>query len=96
MKAVSVTELKAHLSKYLRQVRRGGEVQVLDRGVPVARLVGLPPVRDEDRSRIERLVRAGTIRPACGDASWLLDEEAISAPGADVSGALHEDREDRT
>jgi prevent-host-death family protein len=96
MKAVSVTELKAHLSKYLRQVRRGGEVQVLDRGVPVARLVGLPSVRDDDRARIERLVRAGALRPARGDASWLLAEEPLEAPQADVSGALREDREDRT
>lgn len=41
MKTVSVSDLKAHLSRYLRMVRRGSEVQVSDRGVPIARLVGL-------------------------------------------------------
>ncbi|HEY7514112.1 MAG TPA: type II toxin-antitoxin system prevent-host-death family antitoxin, partial [Vicinamibacteria bacterium] len=42
MTRVSVTDLKAHLSRYLREVRRGGEVQILERGVPVARLTALP------------------------------------------------------
>jgi prevent-host-death family protein len=41
MTTVSVSELKAHLSRYLREVRRGGEVQVLDRGRPVAGLTGV-------------------------------------------------------
>ena len=39
MKTASVTELKANLSSYLRMVRRGSEVQILERGVPIARLV---------------------------------------------------------
>ena len=39
MQTASVSELKANLSRYLREVRRGGEVQVLNRGTPVARLV---------------------------------------------------------
>ena len=39
MTTVSISELKANLSRYVREVRRGGEVQVLDRGAPVARLV---------------------------------------------------------
>lgn len=36
MTTVSISELKANLSRYVREVRRGGEVQVLDRGKPVA------------------------------------------------------------
>ena len=36
MTAVSISDLKANLSRYLREVRRGGEVHVLDRGAPVA------------------------------------------------------------
>lgn len=37
---LSVSDLKARLSQYLQEVRSGGEVLVLDRGVPVARLAG--------------------------------------------------------
>ncbi len=96
MKAVSITELKAHLSRYLRVVRRGGEVQVLERGVPVARLVGMPSGGAEaDADRIARLVRAGVLRPGHGDARQILRKPPLRARGADVSGALADDRADR-
>ncbi len=36
---VGIAALKANLSHFLRAVRRGGTVTVLDRGVPVARIV---------------------------------------------------------
>ncbi|MBI2377859.1 MAG: type II toxin-antitoxin system prevent-host-death family antitoxin [Deltaproteobacteria bacterium] len=94
MKAVSVTQLKAELSKYLKAVRRGTEVQILERGVPIARLVGMP-APGTDSERVERLVRSGILRPGRGDARPLLVRPPIAAPGADVSGALADDREDR-
>lgn len=39
MKRVGVAELKARLSEYLRRVRRGHEITVVDRDAPIARLV---------------------------------------------------------
>jgi prevent-host-death family protein len=39
MKRVGVADLKAKLSEYLRIARKGGEVVVMDRDQPVARLV---------------------------------------------------------
>jgi len=39
MTTVRIAELKARLSEYLRRVRRGHEVTVLDRETPIARLV---------------------------------------------------------
>jgi prevent-host-death family protein len=39
MKQVRIAELKARLSEYLRTVRRGETVTVLDRDTPVARIV---------------------------------------------------------
>jgi prevent-host-death family protein len=44
---VNIAELKAHLSRYIRMVRRGREVQVLDRRTPVARIVPVEPSADE-------------------------------------------------
>jgi len=38
---------------------------------------------------------AGVLRRGTGDASWLLDEPPLGAPGADLASALDEDREDR-
>ena len=39
MKTTNVSELKAKLSSYLSEVRRGGTVIVYDRSTPIARLV---------------------------------------------------------
>ena len=44
MKAAKVSDLKAKLSAYLSEVRRGGTVVVYDRNTPIARLV---PFQDE-------------------------------------------------
>src|SRR5271156_4158733 len=38
---IAVSELRAHLSEYLDRVRAGDEVVITDRGIPVARLLGL-------------------------------------------------------
>lgn len=59
MKQVRIAELKARLSEYLRVVRRGESISVLDRETPVALLV---PVRDPRRLGI-RKPAAGTPRP---------------------------------
>jgi len=39
IEGVKVAELKARLSEYLRRVRRGHAVTVLDRDTPIARIV---------------------------------------------------------
>lgn len=39
MKTVRIAELKARLSGYLREVRNGRSVTVLDRETPIARIV---------------------------------------------------------
>jgi prevent-host-death family protein len=38
---VAVSELRANLSEWLKRVHDGDEVVVTDRGVPVARLLGI-------------------------------------------------------
>lgn len=39
MKKVGVADLKARLSEYLRTVRKGGEITILDRDQPIARII---------------------------------------------------------
>lgn len=95
MKSASVSDLKARLSHYLRVVRRGGEVQILDRGVPVAMLSGVVRAGSgKDEERLQRLIRAGIVRPGAGDASFALDWPPLAA-GSDLRRALDEDRADR-
>lgn len=43
MSSVGIAELKARLSEYLRRVRRGRSLTVLDRDTPVARIVPFEP-----------------------------------------------------
>lgn len=95
MRTVSVSELKAHLSRYLRDVRRGGEVQILDRGRPVARLVSFTPEASgpDDHLR-DRLVRAGILRAGTGNSAFLLDT-TLAEVRADLRSTLQEDRGDR-
>jgi prevent-host-death family protein len=53
---VAVTELRAHLSEWLERARAGDEVVITDRGVPVARLMGLAAT-----STLQRLAADGVI-----------------------------------
>ena len=92
MTTASISELKANLSRYLREVRRGNEVEVLDRGAPVARLV--PPAAGDDEGVRTRLIGAGLLRPGRGGAAALLDTEPLALP-ARLSEALADDRADR-
>lgn len=43
MKKALVSELKAHLSAYLAEVRRGRSIVVCDRATPIARLIPYAP-----------------------------------------------------
>jgi prevent-host-death family protein len=66
---VAVTELRAHLSKWLEAARGGNDIVVTDRGIPVARLVAL-----DSTAVIDRLITQGIIgrphqpkRPMAGE-----------------------------
>lgn len=59
MREVGIAELKARLSEYIRAVRRGESIAVLDRETPVARLV---PVHEPGRLGV-RKPAPGTPRP---------------------------------
>ena len=56
---VAVSELRAHLSDYLDQARRGDELVITDRGVPIARLLGVTAT-----ATLERLAADGVIARA--------------------------------
>jgi prevent-host-death family protein len=51
-----VSDLRAHLSEWLERAREGEEVVVTDRGVPVARLLGITA-----SATLERLAAEGVI-----------------------------------
>jgi prevent-host-death family protein len=94
MKQVSVTELTNKLSQYLRLVKSGEIIEILEHSVPVARLQGLDETTVGD-AQIERLVRDGLIaRPALKPSKALIKQAPIPCRG-DVVAAVIEERGDR-
>jgi prevent-host-death family protein len=57
MRQARIAELKARLSEYLRAVRRGETVTVLDRDTPVAQIV---PIRDRPALRVRKPAAGAT------------------------------------
>lgn len=89
MKAITVSELKAHLSKYLRMAQRGERIVVKDRDAPIAEIGRLQGTASGWR---ERLAQHGRLRP--GTQRW---DELKLAPlprEVDVQAALRDIRED--
>ena len=85
---VGVAELKARLSEYLRRVRRGQTVTVLDRHTEVARLV---PIDSPDLLR----VRHPASRGAPDSAPTGLQSVTLPAPldlDIDILDLLREER----
>lgn len=88
MKVVNVTELKAHLSAYLRRASRGTRIVVHDRNEPVAQL---GPLETSAPGWRERLAAQGRLRP--GSQAWgRLTITRVRTP--DIQRALDEIRED--
>jgi prevent-host-death family protein len=57
---VAISELRAHLSEWLERARGGSEIVVTDRGIPVARLLGV-----DASETLRRLTEEGVIaRPS--------------------------------
>jgi len=89
MKAIKVTELKAHLSKYLRLASRGASFVVKDRDEPVAQL---GPLQAEALSWRDRLARQGRLR--LGTQRWGDLEISKLERRVDIQASLRAVRED--
>lgn len=94
MRSISVSQTKDRLSALLGQVRAGESVLITDRGVPVARLEPVASTPDGP-GRVERLTRAGLVRPGSGTLpAWLLDEPTERPPrGSSAVADLLAERE---
>ena len=55
---VAISELRAHLSDWLERARGGSEIVVTDRGIPVARLLGV-----DSAETLQRLTAEGLVAP---------------------------------
>jgi prevent-host-death family protein len=87
---VSVSELRANLSEWVRRARDGEDVVITDHGTPVARLAAL-----ESTSLIERLTEQGVIsRPTAPRLPVSEIPVAKPTPGPPVSDLIRRQRDD--
>jgi antitoxin (DNA-binding transcriptional repressor) of toxin-antitoxin stability system len=89
MKAISVSELKAQLSRYLRMASRGTKILVKDRDEPIAQI---GPPQAEAAMWHERLAREGRLRP--GSQSWTKLKVSKLDRHVDIQSSLRGVRED--
>jgi antitoxin (DNA-binding transcriptional repressor) of toxin-antitoxin stability system len=89
MKVINVTELKTHLSRYLRLASRGRRIVVSDRNEPIAEL---GPPRAESVPWHDRLARDGRLRP--GTQQWSTLRVAPLDRQVDIQASLRAVRED--
>lgn len=86
---VGVRELRDQLSKYVERVRRGEQIEVTDRGHPVAMLIPLPA----DRRALAELIASGSMTAVAHP--WRPTELVQVPPGTpNASEALPELRGD--
>jgi antitoxin (DNA-binding transcriptional repressor) of toxin-antitoxin stability system len=96
MKKAKIGELRNNLSRYLEHVRGGGEVLVLDRDRPVARIVAIAAGRSADDGRLARLERRGLVRAGAGGLpTWFGRRKAPKVKGSVLHDLLAERRDGR-
>lgn len=87
MTAVKIADLKNNLSRHLAQVREGAELTVLDRDIPIARIVPFAPRPGRAagaaeqvvaRQRLTELQRLGIL--GAGDPEGLANQVRTQVP----------------
>jgi antitoxin (DNA-binding transcriptional repressor) of toxin-antitoxin stability system len=89
MKTVTVTELKSHLSKYLRLASRGTRIVVKDRDDPIAQI---GPLEAEPLAWHDRLAREGRLR--LGSQEWETFQVSKLKHATDIQSSLRAVREE--
>ena len=98
MKEAKIGELKNQLSRYLALVRKGEIVRVLDRDVPIAQIVPISHVHDEQPAGAESLIaleRKGILRRGLGKIPREILAKDPPGRATGVLAALLEEREQR-
>jgi prevent-host-death family protein len=90
MQPVKIADLKNNLSRHLARVRRGGEITVLDRDTPVARIV---PFTHAETSGNRAAARTGSKSTAAERVAALARQGVLSAGNPRAVAAWVEDHQ---
>jgi prevent-host-death family protein len=95
----NVTEIKNRLSYYLRLVKGGEEIEIVDRKTPLARIVGLGKRRDSEKgaSWVKEMYDLGIVMPPKKTqvSSSFLSVDQVILSEDDASGVLEALLEER-
>jgi len=96
MRSVNIAELRRGLAGYLKRVRRGEEVVVRDRNIPIARIVPLAAEEEDFSSQLRQLAAQGLVRlPAKKfDLEKILALPSPEIPAGALLAALRKEREE--
>jgi antitoxin (DNA-binding transcriptional repressor) of toxin-antitoxin stability system len=95
MEKATISQLKNRLSAYLKKVRAGGTILILDRDQPIARLERIE-AGGRPADRLARLERAGLVRRARSRLPVAaLRAEAPTSRKSVLAALLEDRREDR-
>jgi antitoxin (DNA-binding transcriptional repressor) of toxin-antitoxin stability system len=90
MEKTTISNLKNRLSAYLRKVRAGESVLVLDRNVPIARIERVGPLAADQR--LAKLEAAGLVRRGSKPVPIKKLASGLQQSGESVLAALLEER----
>ena len=99
MESANISTLRNRLSEFLRKVRAGQPVLILDRGRPVARIERIERVGGAggaDDERLARLEAAGLVRRPVRPVPFAALNAAPPQPERSVLAALIEERTEAT
>ena len=91
MEKATISELKNRLSAYLKKVRAGHTILILDRDQPVARLERVA-AGEQAHDRLARLERSGLLRRATRPVNPKALREPVPSARESVVAALVEER----
>jgi prevent-host-death family protein len=96
MRSVNIAELRRGLAGYLKRVRRGEEVVVRDRSVPIARIVPLAAEEADFTGQLRQLAAQGLVRLPRKkfDVEKILALPAPEIPVSALQAALKAEREE--
>lgn len=97
MKTANVAELKNGLSKYLAEVKRGGQILVSDRNVPFAKIVPLSYTDDYEAEEMELVAKGLMSMPeddsSLPDSFWD-DDDLPNVPLDLILRVIREERDE--
>jgi prevent-host-death family protein len=96
MRSVNIAELRRGLAGYLKRVRRGEEVVVRDRDVPIARIVPLSAEDQDFAAQLRELAAQGLLRLPSKklDIEKILGMPSPEIPASALLAALKAEREE--